>query len=487
MKPKYLVSVVLFVIALALGLAQAEARAAVDQALRYASTAALGTAFTYQGRLNDGNLPANGLYDFQFGLYDADVAGNRIGNLIASDNVTVTGGIFTLPLDFGSGAFNGGARYLEIAVRPGDSTGAYTTLLPRRAITPAPYALYSDSTGALQGIPVSTTVPTSGDALVYTNGEWGPMSVAASSGIRTKAWDMAQCESSGYCQGNTDAVIYGTGNMWFPAAFQAKIEVDYGQIINVGTISSGGPILVSWWSDPRFTQDCKAAVYSSLDGASWTTITDTLSLSVWHPSNPTAGWGMVYPPGAFRYLRVHIGAGIAGQNCGWVGFEKISFGSEMAGMYGSLTQYDAPDSINYFGSRTAIRTTTVNTYSLAIGGAAIASEGWHTGNADYAEWFEKEAETQPGDLIGLNLDTGKVRRYQPGDQFIGIHSAAPGFVGNQTNLSMGEMLRAHTLVGLLGQLDFDPAQVSVVGRRVTTLDGQEVGVLLNNGKVLLGR
>ena len=37
----------------------------------------LNTSLTYQGRLNDGNVPANGTYDFQFALFDV------VGNLSA--------------------------------------------------------------------------------------------------------------------------------------------------------------------------------------------------------------------------------------------------------------------------------------------------------------------------------------------------------------------------------------------------------------------
>ena len=36
-----------------------------------ASAHAQGTAFTYQGRLNDGANPANGDYDLRFAIYDA--------------------------------------------------------------------------------------------------------------------------------------------------------------------------------------------------------------------------------------------------------------------------------------------------------------------------------------------------------------------------------------------------------------------------------
>jgi hypothetical protein len=102
---------------------------------------AVSTAFTYQGRLTDGGSPANGEYDFRFMLYDAATAGSQVGSTVLKGNTDVTDGLFTVELDFGSGIFTGGARYLAIGVRPGSSTGAYTTLLPRQALTPAPYAL----------------------------------------------------------------------------------------------------------------------------------------------------------------------------------------------------------------------------------------------------------------------------------------------------------------------------------------------------------
>ena len=41
--------------------------------------AALGSGFTYQGRLNDGGSPANDLYDFEFKLYDDASGGWVIG------------------------------------------------------------------------------------------------------------------------------------------------------------------------------------------------------------------------------------------------------------------------------------------------------------------------------------------------------------------------------------------------------------------------
>lgn len=103
--------------------------------------APLGTAFTYQGRLIDEGNPAQGTYDFRFTLYDAASAGTQVGSMVPKENVTVTDGLFTVALDFGSGIFTGEARFLEIAVRPGDSGAPFTTLSPRQALTSAPYAL----------------------------------------------------------------------------------------------------------------------------------------------------------------------------------------------------------------------------------------------------------------------------------------------------------------------------------------------------------
>lgn len=102
--------------------------------------AAQSTTFTYQGLLTDAGTPANGNFDLQFGLFDALTAGTQIGFTLARPNVTVTGGVFTVSLDFGAGGFPGADRHLEISVRPaGGST--FTTLAPRQPILSTPYAI----------------------------------------------------------------------------------------------------------------------------------------------------------------------------------------------------------------------------------------------------------------------------------------------------------------------------------------------------------
>src|SRR3974390_2182240 len=78
--------------------------------------AAQATAFTYQGRLNDGGNPANGIYDLRFAIYDAASGGAQQGNSVTNTATGVINGLFTVMLDFGN-QFPGADRWLEIGVR----------------------------------------------------------------------------------------------------------------------------------------------------------------------------------------------------------------------------------------------------------------------------------------------------------------------------------------------------------------------------------
>ena len=107
----------------------------------FVSASPLGSAFTYQGRLNDGANTANGIYDIQFTIYDSLTLGSVVGGPLTSSATGLTNGLFTVALDFGAGAFDGSARWLEIGVRTNGSGGGFTTLSPRQPLTAAPYAL----------------------------------------------------------------------------------------------------------------------------------------------------------------------------------------------------------------------------------------------------------------------------------------------------------------------------------------------------------
>jgi len=137
----------------------------------------MGTAWTYQGRLIDSNSTADGEYDFQFKLFDANAVGAQQGNTIDVNELDVIDGYFTVELDFGSDVFNGDARWLEIGVRPGELEDPcdYTILEPRQEITPAPYAIYAKTAGhghsldAADGSPINAVyVDNDGDVGIGT-------------------------------------------------------------------------------------------------------------------------------------------------------------------------------------------------------------------------------------------------------------------------------------------------------------------------------
>lgn len=132
--------------------------------LQPATAFAQGTAFSYQGRLNDGANPASGIYDFRFAIYDAVTNGNVVSGVLTNAATPITNGLFTVTLDFGNGVFTGPARWLQLDVRTNGS-GAFTTLLPRQQILPTPYAIMANSAsnllGTLPAAQLSGTLPAS--------------------------------------------------------------------------------------------------------------------------------------------------------------------------------------------------------------------------------------------------------------------------------------------------------------------------------------
>ena len=101
-----------------------------------------GTAFTYQGDLDEGGTPLDGTANFEFSLWDdpATPPGMQVGPTL-SQTIVVADGRFTTSLDFGGDIFTGGrALWREIAVCC-PSTCTATTLSPRQELTPAPHAL----------------------------------------------------------------------------------------------------------------------------------------------------------------------------------------------------------------------------------------------------------------------------------------------------------------------------------------------------------
>ncbi|MBL9139193.1 MAG: hypothetical protein JNK85_25215 [Verrucomicrobiales bacterium] len=117
------------------------------------SAAAQEAKMAYQGRLTESGLPANGLFEMRFGLFDTPDTGTgtRQGAEVSVSDVAAENGVFTALLDFGVSVFDGTPRFLEISVRRAGSTNSFATLSPRQAITPVPYAIRTLSATPVPG------------------------------------------------------------------------------------------------------------------------------------------------------------------------------------------------------------------------------------------------------------------------------------------------------------------------------------------------
>jgi len=137
------------------------------------ATRAQTASFTYQGKLTDSGLAANGSYQMQFALFDAASGGNQIGASVTNPAVQISNGIFTVSLDFGANAFSGAGCFLQISVFS-TATSSLVVLNPRQAVTSAPYSIKSlnatnaqtaDSSNNLGGIPANQYVLTNDSRL----------------------------------------------------------------------------------------------------------------------------------------------------------------------------------------------------------------------------------------------------------------------------------------------------------------------------------
>ena len=119
---------------------------------------AQGTAFTYQGRLNNASGPATGSYDLTFTLFGSNTAGTAIAGPVTNSATAVSNGLFAVTVDFGAN-FPGANRWLELGVRT-NGGGAFSTLVPRQAITPTLYAITAANvSGTVTAAQLPASVP----------------------------------------------------------------------------------------------------------------------------------------------------------------------------------------------------------------------------------------------------------------------------------------------------------------------------------------
>jgi hypothetical protein len=208
--------------------------------------AALGSAFTYQGYLAYDDEPVDGAAqcDAQFGLWDTGAGGAQLGTTQTVSDIDFNHGYFTVTLNesgqFGAQAFDGQARWLEIAVRCPAGSGDYTTL-GRQALTAAPYALHSRSTGALQGYTVGATAPTAGQVLKWDGTQWLPATDEAGAGGDITEVDAGEGLSGGGVTGPVTLTVAFAGSG--SAGTAARSDHDHDGVYSlIGHMHSGADI-----------------------------------------------------------------------------------------------------------------------------------------------------------------------------------------------------------------------------------------------------
>lgn len=181
----------------------------------------VGTAFTYQGVLKDGNVPVNTTSaSFRCALFDALTGGTQIGTTVSASHVGVTNGLFSLAIDFGVDAFGSQARWLEISVYK-NGTG-WITLSPRQQLTPAPAAVFASNAASLE-LPFDASVTTDSAAFaIHATGAEGAITVLA--------------EQTGPESTAVRAVNSGTDG----AAIQALVSGQYGTGVYASATGASG-------------------------------------------------------------------------------------------------------------------------------------------------------------------------------------------------------------------------------------------------------
>ncbi len=214
--------------------------------------AQMGTAFTYQGRLIDANSTANGLYDFQFKLYDSDEppVSEQVGGDVNKPDVDVIDGYFIVELDFGNdpNVFNGEARWLEVGVRPAGDANAHTILYPRQKVTPTPYAIYAgyaEKAGSVEGtisgggtenyIPKFVGSDALDDSVICEKGGKVGIGTKTPGGKLAVHYDNADLNNAAILIENSNVIGHDVLDFSFSGTTQARIRKAMGGGLYIGT------------------------------------------------------------------------------------------------------------------------------------------------------------------------------------------------------------------------------------------------------------
>ena len=249
--------------------------------LARATTFAQGTAFTYQGRLNDNGSPANGSYDLAFKLFATNRNGTTLAGPATNSATAISNGMFTVLIDFGPGVFTGSSNWLEIAVRT-NATGNFSTLTPRQQITPTPYAL---SAGTVTGVLPNTGLSgTYGGAVTLNNAAnslAGNGSALTSLSANNLASGTVPTAALGNAWKTTGNVGTSPGANFIGTADNQALDVrvNNSRAIRLQPIANGAPTIVGGSSSNFVDATVKGAVIGGGDYNSIQLLSDYSAIS----------------------------------------------------------------------------------------------------------------------------------------------------------------------------------------------------------------
>jgi hypothetical protein len=200
--------------------------------LPLSTASAQGTAFTYQGQLQNNGSLANGTYNLSFTLYNTSSSGTPVAGPVFTNGVIVSNGFFTVTIDFFSGPWNGQVNWLEIGVETNGAT-PFITLAPRQQVTPTPYAIYSLSANSATSVPdnsisalnlETTTLPNSGQVLAFSGSTlvWTNPGTAISATPLDTPLTIVSRDSTGSFSSESMTL---DGNLGLPATASSSIGV----------------------------------------------------------------------------------------------------------------------------------------------------------------------------------------------------------------------------------------------------------------------
>jgi hypothetical protein len=424
------VLVLVLTLTLAVGLSQAGGLSAPSNVptqdlapLGTAASAPLSTSFTYQGQLKQSGSPANGTCDFQFSLWDAASGGTQIASTQTKTNVSVTNGLFTIPdLDFGSAAFTGEARWLEIAVRYPAGSGSYTTLTPRQALTATPYALYAQAIPLAGSGSATTAARSDHDHFAQS---WVGETPGGGSGLlinntSTTGGDGIYGETaSGLTGANSYAGVHGV----------SSASVDGYGVVGVTQSSSGGAG-VGGFANQGDAAGVRGETYSDAGGAAAvvgrvaSTSPGGYSAGVRGINEGTGGggigvWGSQNGSGWGVYGTSSAGVGVYG--VANEGYGVLGWSGSGVGVVAKSDSGDPLAAYSGGGDRR---------FYVANSGEVYADGSFHPGGADFAEMLPGSIGLEPGDVLVVGPDGALTRSTEPYQaSVVGVYSSQPGVLG----------------------------------------------------------